>query len=100
VERRERTREAKSEKVAHIENAIEKELLERFHSGTYEDIYNYPMKQYKKNLDENEEEIEYVEEEIEESDEEIEDIGNVMTKKMRVEEEYEQEFEELDKMIS
>ena len=73
IERRERGREQKSLIAANIETAIEKELLERFNSGTYEDIYNYPVKEYKKRLEE--EEIEFVEEDLEQSEEEIEDLG-------------------------
>ena len=102
MERRERRREAAAEKVAHIETAIERELLERFNTGTYEDIYNYPVKQYNKKLKDMEEEIEYVEEDIEESEEEIqdiEDIGDMPRKKRKVETEYEKEYEDLEQLL-
>lgn len=43
-----RKREARAETVARVENAIEDELLKRLQSGTYGDIYNFPMEQYNK----------------------------------------------------
>ncbi|CAG9327551.1 unnamed protein product [Blepharisma stoltei] len=98
AERREKTREAKAEKAANIEISIEKELLERLKSGTYDEIYNYPPKLYNELLDE-EEQIEFVEEDIEESDQEIEDLDQILPKRRpRHEIEYEQEIEELGKL--
>lgn len=52
VEKRERNREAKALRAADIENNIEKELLQRLRSGTYGDIYNFPLQQYQEALDE------------------------------------------------
>lgn len=48
TEKRERRREAKAESAANIDREIEKELLQRLQSGTYADIYNFPVKQYNK----------------------------------------------------
>lgn len=47
-EKLERKREARAEIVARLDNAIENELLTRLRSGTYGDIYNFPLEQYNK----------------------------------------------------
>ena len=53
-EKRETKREAKSLLAAKLENAIEKELLNRLQAGTYKDIYNLKQEDFNKALDEEE----------------------------------------------
>ena len=106
TERREKVREAKAEKAANIEIAIEKELLQRLEQGTYGEIYNYPPQMYESYLEgkevpvEEEDEVEYVEEDLEESEVDIEDLAEQMPVKRRkvLEVEYEKEIEELGKL--
>jgi len=51
VERRDRVREGRAEKVAQIENKIKKELLGRLKQGTYSEIYNFDEKMFNSVLD-------------------------------------------------
>ncbi|XP_024029163.1 protein MAK16 homolog [Morus notabilis] len=70
--KREARREEKAEKAALLEKSIEKELVERLHNRNYDEIYNYPFKEYNKLLEMEEMQLAVVEEKEDEEEPEIE----------------------------